>query len=135
MALSISEASAGTGFTPDTLRYYERIRLMPPPGRTSGGKRVYLERDLARLRFIRRAQAVGFSLDEIRKLVRFREDPARSGRAVRKLAAAKYEQLTEKLESLQSMETELALLLSLCRGEPGSCPILEQLEGNEIDRD
>jgi DNA-binding transcriptional MerR regulator len=108
---------------------------MPPPGRTSGGKRVYGERDLARLRFIRRTQAVGFSLDEIRKLLRFRENPTRSGRAVRKLAAAKYEQLREKLESLQTMEAELALLLSLCRGEPGNCPILEQLEGTEIDGD
>lgn len=128
MELTIGKAAAESGFTPDTLRYYERIRLMPPPGRTAGGKRLYRERDLARLRFIRRAQAVGFSLDDIRKLIRFRENPARSGRAVRKLAAAKYEQLRERLETLQTMEAELALLLTLCHGEPGSCPILEQLD-------
>ncbi len=131
MELTIGNAATESGFTPDTLRYYERIRLMPPPGRTAGGQRVYRERDLARLRFIRRAQAVGFSLDDIRKLLRFRENPARSGRAVRKLAATKHEQLNDQLETLQAMEAELALLLSLCQGLPGSCPILEELDADD----
>lgn len=130
MEISISKAAAESGYSVDTLRYYERIRLMPPPGRTPGGQRVYRDRDLARLRFIRRAQSVGFSLDDIRKLLRFRENPARSGRQVRALAAAKHDQLKEQLESLQSMETELALLLSLCQGLPGSCPILEELDAD-----
>ncbi|HNP34370.1 MAG TPA: MerR family transcriptional regulator [Woeseiaceae bacterium] len=131
MDLTIGKAAIESGFTPDTLRYYERIRLMPPPGRTSGRQRIYRERDLARLRFIRRAQAVGFSLDEIRKLLRFRENPARSGRAVRKLAAIKHEQLKDQLETLHAIEGELALLLSLCRGLPGGCPILEELDTDD----
>lgn len=132
MEYTIGKAAIESGFSPDTLRYYERIRLLPPPARTAGGKRVYRERDLARLRFIQRAQAVGFSLDDIRKLLRFRENPARTGRAVREVAAAKHGQLKEKLDTLQAMEAELALLLSLCRGTPGGCPILDSLDGYDV---
>ena len=83
MAQTIGQAAASVGLSADTLRYYERIKLLPPPARTAGGKRIFRETDLARLRFIRRAQAVGFSLEEIGKLLRFRENPAKSSRAVR----------------------------------------------------
>lgn len=128
MEYTIGEAATESGFSQDTLRYYERIGLLPPPGRTPAGRRRYRERDLARLHFIRRAQSVGFSLDDIRKLLRFREDPTRTGRSVRELAAKKHGQVKAKLEALQAMEAELALLLSLCRGTPGGCPILEVLD-------
>lgn len=128
-ACNIGEAALESGFSPDTLRYYEKIGLLPPPVRTPGGKRVYHERDLARLRFVRHAQAVGFSLDEIARLLRFRENPGGSSRAVRELAARKHAQLNEQLATLKSMEAELGLLLSLCRGEPNGCPILDSLDG------
>lgn len=130
MTLTISEAAAATGLSPDTLRYYERIKLMPPPGRTSGGKRIYRDADVARLRFIRRAQAVGFSLDEIAQLVRFRENPAKTSRAVRSLAAKQHSRIKAQLETLETMEAELALLLSLCSGNTVTCPILKELDGN-----
>jgi MerR family copper efflux transcriptional regulator len=129
VARTISEAAEETGFSSDTLRYYEKIRLLPPPGRTAGGKRVYRDRDIARLRFIRRAQSVGFSLNEITQLLRFRENPAKSGRFVRELAANKYAHVKEQLELLKSMEAELALLLRICSGDADTCPILETLDG------
>ena len=129
MTRTISEVAAETGLSTDTLRYYEKIRLLPAPGRTAGGKRVYREQDIARLRFIQRAQSVGFSLKEIGKLLRFRENPGKSGRAVRELAARKYEHVKESLTLLKAVEAELALLLKVCRGDSETCPILTTLDG------
>lgn len=70
----------------DTLRYYEKIRLLPASSRTAGGKRLYHDQDSARQRFIQRAKSIGFSLSEIGGLLRFRENPGKSSRAVRELA-------------------------------------------------
>lgn len=126
--LHIGEAARRCGSSTDTLRYYERIGLLPPPGRDAGGRRVYSERDLGRLRFIRRAQSVGFTLDEIGNLLRFRENPARASREVRSLAMRKHDEVRETLTTLQQVETELALLVRLCPGDGDECPILEQLD-------
>ena len=133
MARTIGEAAALLGMSEDTLRYYERIRLLPAPARTPGGRRIYRDADLGRLRFIQRAQAVGFSLEEINQLLRFRENPARSSRAVRALAARKHAAVQGQLTLLQQIETELALLISICRGDAASCPILESLDGQPPD--
>ncbi len=70
--LSIGETAQRTGLSADTLRYYEKIGLMPRVARDEGGRRRYESRDLARLRFIQRAQRCNFSLDEIRQLLEFR---------------------------------------------------------------
>ena len=129
MARTIGEVAAEIGMSADTLRYYEKIRLLPAPGRTPGGKRTYRDRDIARLRFIQRAQSVGFSLEEIGKLLRFRENPAKSSRAVREVAAKKHASVKEQLDLLRSIEAELALLLTICRGDSDSCPILTALDG------
>lgn len=128
MAWSIGETAARTGLSADTLRYYERIRLLPPPQRSQGGQRIYREQDLDRLHFIQRAQAVGFTLEEIRRLLSFREDPADSNRAVRELAMKKHRAVQEQMALLEKMEGELALLISICRGQGDTCPILEHLE-------
>lgn len=127
-AWSIGAMTEMTGLSADTLRYYERIGLLPAPERSSGGRRVYRERDLGRIRFIQRAQAIGFSLDEIGQLLRFREDPTGSSRAVRELAARKHQVVREQIELLQRMEGELDLLTSICRGDSDRCPILDHLE-------
>ena len=128
MAWSIGEMTEMTGLSADTLRYYERIELLPAPARSSGGRRIYRERDLGRVRFIQHAQAIGFSLDEVGQLLRFREDPTGSSRAVRELAARKHQAVREQMELLQRMEAELDLLTSICRGDSDHCPILERLE-------
>ena len=130
MIRTIGEAAAETGISADTLRYYEKIRLLPAPGRTAGGKRLYRDQDVARLRFIQRAQAVGFSLKEIGKLLRFRENPANSRPGVRELAAKKHAQVQQQIAVLHTMESELALLMEICRGESNTCPILMTLDGD-----
>ncbi len=130
MTWSIGDVEREIGLSADTLRYYERIALLPPPRRTAGGRRLYGNVDLKRLRFIRRAQAVGFSLSEIRGLLRFREDPANCSPAVRELAVRKHEQVHGQLELLHEMDDQLGSLLAICSGRAGSeCAILEQLDG------
>lgn len=128
----IGEAARRLGLTADTLRYYEKIGLVPRIARKSSGHRLYDEADLARLRFVQHAQAVGFNLREIAALLRFRANPMKSGRAVRDLAAHKRDEIESKLETLKRLHSELSLLLGLCdcHGENEPCPILDRLESN-----
>lgn len=130
MTLRIREAAQNVGLTADTLRYYEKINLVPRPARDPGGQRSYSEKDLARLRFVTRAQGLGFTLEEIRQLLRFRENPARCSKAVRTLANNKYESLSTQLRAIDLMQRELKLLLTLCSGTSENCPILEKLEAD-----
>ncbi|MGE0465274.1 MAG: heavy metal-responsive transcriptional regulator [Steroidobacteraceae bacterium] len=126
--LRIREAGKAVGMSADTLRYYEKIGLVPRPARAPGGQRTYAERDLARLRFVTRAQAIGFSLQEIKQLLRFREDPVKCSKRVRALAREKCVQLRAQQQALDQMERELTLLVNLCSGAADHCPILEKLE-------
>jgi MerR family copper efflux transcriptional regulator len=128
MTLRIREAAQTVGLSADTLRYYEKIDLVPRPARGVGGQRTYGEKDLARLRFVTRAQALGFTLEEIRQLLRFRENPVRCSKSVRKLAQRKCETLEAQRQALEHMHRELTLLLNLCSGASDHCPILERLE-------
>ena len=123
----IGNAAATVGITPDTLRYYEKIGLVPRPARNAGGRRVYLDKDLARLRFVKRAQALGFSLHDIGRLLRLRENPVKCSKAVRALAQQKRDALLVQLREIQRMQRELALLLNLCTGAKDHCPILDEL--------
>ena len=126
--MRIREAGEAVGMSADTLRYYEKIGLVPRPARAPGGQRTYAERDLARLRFVTRAQAIGFSLQEIKQLLRFREDPVKCSKGVRALAREKCGQLRARQQALDQMERELTLLVNLCSGAADHCPILEKLE-------
>jgi len=116
------------GITPDTLRYYEKIGLVPQPTRNTGGRRVYCEKDLARLRFVKRAQALGFTLHDIGRLLRLRENPVRCSKAVRTLAQQKRDALLTQLREINQMQRELSLLLNLCTGADDHCPILDELD-------
>lgn len=124
----IREAAQAVGLSTDTLRYYEKIRLVPPPARASGGQRAYTGKDLARLRFVTRAQAIGFSLQEIRQLLKFRENPVKCSKAVRTLALHKCEAVQTQRQMLEQMHRELTLLLNLCTGAADHCPILDKLD-------
>lgn len=130
MTANIGEAAERLHSSPDTLRYYEKIGLVHPT-RTPSGHRVFDRTDLDRLRFIQRAQAVGFSLAEIDQLLKLRSDPVRCSESVRELASSKVEELGGKLEALRHMHDELTLLLGLCSGDSDDCPILDSLESNE----
>ena len=129
MTQSIGSAAKAIGITPDTLRYYEKLQLLPPPGRNAAGRRVYREEDLARVRFLKQAQALGFSLADIRQLLRLRESPTRASRTVRELAQRKRDALEVQMRQVKKMHAELTGLLALCTGSGSCCPILERIEG------
>lgn len=117
----------------DTLRYYEKIKLMPRVPRV-GGARIYNDADIARLRFVRRAQAMGFTLDEIRRLLELRREPGRARPAARVLARKKLDEIHSRISELKLLQTELTLLLNLCNGADTGCPIFENLEQQRSGR-
>lgn len=127
----IGEVTEILGLTADTLRYYEKIHLIPPVQRHSG-IRLYSKKDLSRLRFIKRAQKMGFSLDEIGQLLSFRENPQTARPQVRQLAHAKLADVLDRVAELTDLQNELTLLLSLCGASPEGCPILDKLGGEPV---
>ncbi|MGH8378776.1 MAG: heavy metal-responsive transcriptional regulator [Gammaproteobacteria bacterium] len=130
MTYLIGETAATLGLSADTLRYYEKIGLVPRAAKNRAGHRVFTDKDLGRLRFVQRAQSIGFSLEEIRKLLRLRENPVKCSQAVRALAREKCDHLQQQLGMLKKMHAELSLLLKLCVGDAGHCPILDSLDGS-----
>ncbi len=127
----IGDVTRLLGFSADTLRYYEKIRLLPAIGRTDAGIRVYLERDISRLRFIRRARKMRFSLKEIAELLKMREDPQTARDEVRLLTRSKLTEIEEHLDDLQFLRNELQLLLNLCAASGDGCPIIESIDEGE----
>jgi MerR family transcriptional regulator, copper efflux regulator len=119
------------GISADTLRYYEKIRLLPPVSRTGSGIRMYDERDISRLRFIRRAQKMRFSLKEIAELLTMREDPQHARDEVRILTKNKLSEVEEHLDDLRFLRNELKLLLNLCTARADGCPIIERIDQDE----
>jgi DNA-binding transcriptional MerR regulator len=105
---SIGEIAARTGLTPDALRYYERLGLLPRFQRTAGGFRIYTSDVVARVRFIKQAQMIGLSLDEIRRLVRNldQDDPERRS-AVMDLLVTRLAEVDAKLSELREFRRTL----------------------------
>ena len=128
MDRSIGQASTVLGLSQDTLRYYEKIGLVPKTAKNRSGRRAYSEKDLTRLRFVQRAQGVGFSLAEIAQLLKLRNNPVKCSRTVRDMAQAKCDAMREQMAALKHMQDELQSLLGLCNGEAEHCPILERLD-------
>jgi DNA-binding transcriptional MerR regulator len=135
----IGELAARSGVTPDALRYYERLGLLQAPQRTRGGFRVYPTEALDRLRFIKQAQTVGLTLQEIRELVGYQDQGGlKRCRQVRDLLRAKLVDLQTKLTELEEFRTTLSGYLGKCeqtlgtgetanrRAEP-DCPVIETL--------
>ena len=127
----IGDVTKLLGISADTLRYYEKIELLPAINRTDSGIRVYLERDLSRLRFIRRAQKMQFSLKEISELLKMREDPQHARDEIRLLTRSKLTEVEEHLDDLQFLRNELQLLLNLCTASEDGCPIIESIDQGE----
>ncbi len=120
----------------ETIRYYERQGLIPSPPRRESGYRQYSGGTVERVRFIKRAQELGFSLKEIAELLSLRVAPDISCSEVKRRAEAKITDIEEKIRTLQKMKEALARLASTCsgRGPTSECPILEALE-NEEEKD
>lgn len=117
------------------MRFYEREGLLTEPARKQSGYRQYEEDVVARLRFIRRAKELGFSLKEIKELLALRFDPATTCADVRGRAEAKLVDIEARIKDLQRMKRVLQKLMATCRGQGPiwECPILEALEFRETD--
>ena len=128
MRMKISEAAATSGCHLETIRYYERVGLMPRPTRTGSGYRAYAPHDVERLRFISRGRELGFSLEEIRSLLRLNDDPKLSCSNVDALARVHLADIHQRIEELQRMAAELERVIVQCAGgERGTCTILGAL--------
>jgi DNA-binding transcriptional MerR regulator len=130
---TIGELAARTGMTPDALRYYERVGVIAPTGRTEGGFRVYTAETVARLRFIKQAQLHGLTLAEIRELVQVETRPgAGRCRRVQRLLQRKLAELDERLQQLQDFRRALDAYLAQCNrtlaeSPEAECPVVEDL--------
>jgi DNA-binding transcriptional MerR regulator len=124
----IGELNELTGLSADTLRYYEKIHLIPRVQRNASGIRLYNDKDISRLRFIRRAQKMNFSLAEIKNLLKMRENPQKARKSVKALTQQKLLEVESHLRELKTLRDEMTLLVNLCSGSEDGCPIIETLD-------
>ncbi len=134
--MRIGEVAARAGVNVQTLRYYERRGLLPEPDRTSGNYRRYHPDAVARVRFIKRAQTLGFDLQEVQDLLRLHDTPGMRPLAVRALAESKVAVIDRRIAELSRMRGVLQDLVEECKRKAGAscCPILEALDGSEAAR-
>jgi len=129
--LTIGKAAQAAGVGVETVRFYERRGLIEqPPKPATSGFRTYSGETVARIRFIRQAQELGFSLREAGELLDLKADPAADAAAVRERAAMKRAQVEDKIEQLERIRGALEALIAACPGSGAlrSCSIMEALE-------
>ena len=128
--VQIGEAASTTGVSAKMIRHYESIGLIPTADRRSSNYRDYGHHDLHRLGFIRRARDLGFSIEEIRDLLRLWADKHRSSADVKLLAEARIAELDKKIALLREMRSTLSTLSEACEGDHRpDCPIIDGLAG------
>ncbi|AXA89777.1 Cu(I)-responsive transcriptional regulator [Massilia sp. YMA4] len=129
--MNIGQAATASGVSAKMIRYYESIGLLPAAARTESGYRVYGERELHVLRFIRRARKLGFSLERIAELLSLWRDDSRASADVKRIALAHVTELEERIRELTEMRDTLATLAACCHGDDRpDCPILQTLGSN-----
>ena len=127
--LPIGALSRLSGVNIETIRYYERVKMLPAPPRTAGGRRIYDANDLRTLVFVRRSRELGFSLEEIRALLRLGSPQRASCREVREIAAGHLQDIRAKLSDLRKLERLLARTVARCSGNTApDCPVLDILD-------
>lgn len=128
--LTTSEVAERADVNVQTVRYYERRGLIPEPPRTSAGYRQYRTDHVARIRFIKRAQELGFTLDEAHSLLELRATSTADSSDVRRVAKDKIEEVRTRIRDLMRIEEKLEELVAACDGEQPTeeCPILHALE-------
>ncbi len=131
--LTIGQLARSAALAPETLRHYERLGLIQPSRRSDSNYRLYDHAALRRLRFIRRAQALGFSLPEIRQLLGLHADAAADMAQVRAVAAQRMAEIDQRLADLRRLRDGLQQLLQACpgHGPVSDCPILAALGAPE----
>ena len=132
--LSRGELARRTGVNLETIRYFERIGILPAPPRTQGGHRVYGEEHVRALGFIRRARELGFTPDEVRAILAL-GGPGKAGCGeVREIAVHHLEQVRAKMTDLARLERLLAATIERCSGEQApDCAVIDMLEGGVLD--
>ncbi|RYY84258.1 MAG: Cu(I)-responsive transcriptional regulator [Comamonadaceae bacterium] len=119
-----------SGVSPKMIRHYEGLGLLPVVSRTDAGYRQYSEPEVHTLRFIKRARALGFSMEEIGELVALWQNRRRASANVRRIAQRHADDLAQRIAAMQEMQQTLLHLIHCCQGnERPECPILEELEG------
>ncbi|HET9025656.1 MAG TPA: MerR family transcriptional regulator [Burkholderiaceae bacterium] len=126
MTIGALAQTAGVGV--ETVRFYQRRGLLPQPARAYGSIRRYGPTDAARLRFIRRAQELGFTLEEIGELLKLQDGTDR--RAIRRIARVRLEQVESRLADLERMRLALRDVIHDCEHTPGAprCPVIEAID-------
>ena len=135
-SLKIGEVARQAGVNLQTIHYYERRGLLPRPPRTGSNYRAYPQDAVLRVRFIKRAQGLGFTLKEIKELLSLRATPRTRCADVRTRAQAKVEDIDEKILTLKAMRKALTKLIGECsgKGPVTRCPILGALDSEEEAR-
>jgi MerR family transcriptional regulator, mercuric resistance operon regulatory protein len=128
-SLTIGALSKETGANIETIRYYERVKMLPAPPRTASGRRVYASTHLRILAFIRRSRELGFSLGEIRTLIRLGGPERAPCHQVREIAAHHLEDIRAKITDLRKLERLLDATVTRCTGTTApECPVLDILD-------
>jgi MerR family transcriptional regulator, copper efflux regulator len=126
--VNIGDAAKASGVSAKMIRHYESIGLIPSAGRTESGYRTYAESDLHRLRFVKRARTLGFSIKEIEALLALWGDRRRSSAKVKALTQKHIDELEGKIAEMQAMKQALQQLAHQCHGDDRpDCPILNDL--------
>ena len=125
--MNIGQAAERSGLPPKTIRYYEEIGLVAP-GRAGNGYRDYDDTDVHNLRFVQRARAMGFSVEECRQLLALYQDRGRSSADVKALASEKLEEIDRRIAQMKELRATLEKLVHACHGDARpDCPILDGL--------
>ena len=134
--MTIGRLAKRAGVNIDTIRYYERNGLIPPPMRRASGYREYTADDVERLEFVRRAKELGFALHEIAELLSLTSDRHNDMQRVKRTAEARLEQVEQKIRELQKVRRGLKTLIAACpgRGDLRACPIVKALSGRKSGR-
>lgn len=127
---SVGQLAGLSGCKVETVRYYEKTDLMPEPPRTEGGHRLYSLDHVKRLKFIRRSRELGFTIEQIRELLTFIDEPDHHCGEVKAMAMTKVRDVQKKIEDLQRLKKALNDMAAQCRGGQYSindCPIIEAM--------
>ncbi len=128
--MTIGQAASASGVSAKMIRYYDEIDLYRPTARSGTGYRLFQQQDIHALQFIKRARDLGFSVEEIRRLLALWQDQERASADVKALALQHVADLEDRIEQLQAMVRTLKHLARHCRGnERPDCPILDDLAG------
>lgn len=127
---SIGQMAQQANCKVETVHYYEKIKLMPKPPRTEGGHRIYALSHVKRLNFIRRSRELGFSIEQIKELLKLIDEPNHCCGEVKKIAMQHGKKVQQKIDDLQRLKGALNHMISQCKNSDFSiddCPIIDAL--------